>query len=149
MADLTYFLQSQSTAVVAGPSQLWRIDPTGQCWDCRATVAGRDAERMEAAFYRQVCKYREENEAEDAATKGLEVGEYLHSLESDVVLSLACECLQSCLWPANALTLSTAASPIHWQAIVLESSDAKAAARSRTRLHRGAFLPPRRGDDTK
>lgn len=137
-----------SAAVVLGHQQLWRIDPTGQFWNCHAVVVGRESDRAEEEL---VTKLLERMKAdENAATKeDEELGSFLKSsMTCDDALDLVCECLQTIFWPAS---LNLQALPegvratipsIPWVAVTLREG-AKTSSQTTRQVRRGAFLPPR------
>jgi hypothetical protein len=82
----------QSSAVVLGSRKIWRVDPTGQFWDCQATVLGADADKTEEDLYRrllQVCEERNLNPPEG------NVRELLDSMPQREALELAEDFLKS------------------------------------------------------
>lgn len=137
------FRAFQSAAVVLGHRQLWRIDPTGQFWNCHAAVVGRESDRAEEEV---VTKLLERMKAENVK----ELGPFLQSLTCDDALDLVCGCLQNIFWPAS---LNLKALPegvratipsIPWVAVALREEDRSTATSSppSRQIRRGAFLPP-------
>ncbi|KAG7365858.1 proteasome subunit [Nitzschia inconspicua] len=43
-----------SSLVVLGQKEIWRIDPTGQFWNCHLTVIGQDSDAVEASLYQSL-----------------------------------------------------------------------------------------------
>lgn len=124
--------------MVMGQNELWRIDPTGQFWNCHAAVVGRQSDKAEEAL---VTKLLDRMGATNDST---DMGAYLKTLKCDDALELICGCLQSVFWPKpiNLKGLPQgvrAAIPsIPWVAVSLQEH-AKVPVR---RIRRGAFLPP-------
>jgi hypothetical protein len=128
----------QSAAVLLGHRQLWRVDPTGQFWNCHAAVVGRESDRAEEEL---VTKLLERMKAENVK----ELGPFLKSMTCDDALDLVCGCLQTVFWPAS-LNLRglpegvRATIPsIPWVAVTLRDSPETSPTRQ---IRRGAFLPP-------
>ena len=73
------------SAVLLGSRQIWRIDPTGQFWDCHATVLGGEADKAEEDFYKRLSEECESNQS---------VPELLDSLSQDDALSIVQDFLE-------------------------------------------------------
>merc|ERR1739848_162658 len=85
---------------------IWRIDPTGQFWDCHAACVGRGAGIADHTILKHVkrWKYKKEGEEEEEdsltedssvefqATTKEDVKAYLESLSFEDAIILACEC---------------------------------------------------------
>ncbi|KAG7351756.1 proteasome subunit [Nitzschia inconspicua] len=41
-----------SSLVILGQDEIWRIDPTGQFWNCHLTVIGQDSDAVETSLFR-------------------------------------------------------------------------------------------------
>lgn len=124
-----------------GQSQLWRIDPTGQFWNCHATALGRAADKAQEELYQQlleVCGGSPDN-----------LVDYLQTWSSDDAIQLVSKCMETVLFPKAQQIMTTAASPteaarlmpkIHWQGVVVDYSSSMRKPKKTTM--RGAFLPP-------
>lgn len=148
----------QSAAIIMGDHQLWRIDPTGQFWNCHAAVVGREADKVEEAI---VTKLLERMATENVT----DFGDFLKSLPCQKALELVCDCLQNddIFWPSN-LNLhrlppgvKATIPSIPWVAVTLpflttSSSCPPSSSQHQRRpvttpprhrlVQRGAFLPP-------
>jgi len=49
-----------SVAIIVDVHEVWRVDPTGQFYKCRATAAGRGAREAEHALIKELCRRYEE-----------------------------------------------------------------------------------------
>lgn len=147
-----------SSAVVLGSRKIWRIDPTGQFWDCQVTVLGEDADRTEEEFFRRLLKECESNQFSD-------VQELLDSISQNEALALVEDFLQTRITRqqnSRSLQSSTAtklshsntessakksdnppapdfSSHIYWQAVILDYSSLTRRGTPRRELKRGLF----------
>eukprot|EP00531_Pseudo-nitzschia_arenysensis_P012710 CAMPEP_0116147000 /NCGR_PEP_ID=MMETSP0329-20121206/17496_1 /TAXON_ID=697910 /ORGANISM="Pseudo-nitzschia arenysensis, Strain B593" /LENGTH=382 /DNA_ID=CAMNT_0003642849 /DNA_START=50 /DNA_END=1198 /DNA_ORIENTATION=+ len=77
-----------STALIVGNQKIWRIDPTGQFWDCHATVLGMNADRTEEILYKRLL--------EECQSRNLKSPqELLESLSAKEALELVCDFLET------------------------------------------------------
>jgi hypothetical protein len=128
--------------VILGNDQIWRIDPTGQFWKCHAVALGRDADRAEADLYRRIMERSSSSSDDVDADDDVDVAAFLKNSTVDEVLALACECMESVLWPMKKKPTPTAGNAIHWKAVILEYAQQPDASKPKRLIRRGAFLPP-------
>ena len=137
-----------------GSRKIWRIEPTGQLYDCHATVLGEDADQAEVELYRRLLE--ECKKERDMRGEWVDVRELLDSMSQDQALIFAEDFLQSRLSkqqlpvlqtprkPSQSTTkLMSSHSPSHvfWQAIIQDYSSLTKRGGPRTTLKRGAFVP--------
>jgi hypothetical protein len=137
LACLLVIFCAQSSAVILGNDQIWRIDPTGQFWKCHAVALGRDADRAEADLYRRIMERLSSNGDDDDD----DVAAFLKNSTVDEVVALACECMESVLWPMKKTPNPAAGNAIHWKAVILEYGPD--VSKPNRLIRRGAFLPPK------
>lgn len=149
----------QSSAVVLGNRKLWRVDPTGQFWDCQATVLGQDADRAEEAFCRRLFE-----ECERKKIDNNNICELLGSMSHDEAFELAKEFLRDRTTTKQQKSLTTTklsqqtstdastkkkdgngvptselSSQTYWQAVILDYSSLTRRGTPRRILRRGTF----------
>ena len=155
----------QSSVVVLGSRKIWRIDPTGQFWDCQATVLGQDADRAEEELYRRLLKECNNKKLGD-------VRELLESMSHNETLAFAKDFLQTRITKQqqkthpiqssstttttrsssssssshdtestkkNDLVASDLSSQVYWQAVILDYSSSTSRGTPRRTLKRGTF----------
>jgi 20S proteasome alpha/beta subunit len=131
--------------LIVGQCQLWRIDPTGQFWNCHAAVLGRAADKAQEELYQQLL--------EACGGSSEKLVDYLQTWSSDEAIQLVSKCMEKVLFPKAQQMIATAASPteaaklmpkIHWQGVVVDYSSSMRKPK-KTSL-RGAFLPPGLGE---
>jgi hypothetical protein len=150
--------------LILGSQKIWRIDPTGQFWDCQATVVGEDADRSEEELYRRLLEECERKKFND-------VRELLDSISQKEALALLKDFLQSRMTKQQQSSPSpqipsTATKPLHsttntessakksdvddsptpdlssqiyWQAVILDYSSLTRRGTPRRKLKRGIF----------
>uniref|UniRef100_A0A7S4AIT4 Uncharacterized protein n=1 Tax=Pseudo-nitzschia australis TaxID=44445 RepID=A0A7S4AIT4_9STRA len=147
-----------SSAVVLGNRKLWRVDPTGQFWDCQATVLGQDADRVEEAFCRRLFE-----ECERKKVDNNDLCKLLGSMSHDEAFELAKEFLRdrtskqqksptttkssqrtSTDGPTkkkdgNGMPASELSSQTYWQAVILDYSSLTRRGTPNRILRRGTF----------
>ena len=127
-----------------GKGELWRIDPTGQFWNCHAAVVGRQSDRVEEALVTTLLERIQETKAQDSQVV-TDMGTFLQSITCDEALSMICGCLQSVFWPKSINLrglpegVKAAIPSIPWVAVTLQEDSKSIPIR---RIRRGAFLPP-------
>lgn len=123
--------------------QLWRIDPTGQFWNCHAAALGRGADKAQDELYKQLLEACGGSSPEDNLV------DYLQTWSSDDAIQLVSKCMEQVLFPKAQHIMATAASAteaarlmpkIHWQGVVVDYSSSRRKPKKTTM--RGAFLPP-------
>lgn len=125
-----------------GQGQLWRIDPTGQFWNCHAAAMGRAADKAQEELYQQLL---------EACGGGSpdQMVDYLRTWSSDDAIQLVSKCMKKVLFPNAQQIMATVASPIeaarlmpkiHWQGVVVDYSSSRR--RPKKTTIREAFLPP-------
>ena len=128
-----------------GQGQLWRIDPTGQFWNCHAAAMGRAADKAQEELYQQLL--------EACGGSSEKMVDYLQTWSSDDAIQLVSKCMEKVLFPKAQQIMATAASPteaaklmpkIHWQGVVVDYSSSMRKPKKTTM--RGAFLPPGSGE---
>jgi len=140
-----------------GSKKIWRVDPTGQFWDCQATVLGADADSTEEEFYHRLLE-----KCQDSDSKNIR--ELLNSISQDEALELVEDFLrhrlekQQNLRPLQFSTtpksnsgtemsakksgdpsVSQVSSQICWQAVILDYSSMTKRGTPRRRTKRGIF----------
>ena len=152
--------------MILGSQKIWRIDPTGQFWDCQATVVGEDADRSEEELYRRLLEECERKQFND-------VRELLDSISQKEAFALLKDFLQSRMakqqqTSRSPQTSSMATKPlrssrttntessakksnaddsptpdlssqIYWQAVILDYSSLTRKGTPRRKLKRGIF----------
>lgn len=144
--------------MIMGNRKIWRIDPTGQFWDCDATVIGEDSDRTEEDLYRRLLEECQKNQLDD-------VRELLDFMPQTQALVLVRDFLQTRLTkqqnsrsqqfstetksshiniqsPAKKSDVAQAPhfSPqIYWQAVILDYSASTKRGTPRRKLKRGVF----------
>eukprot|EP00591_Stephanopyxis_turris_P008291 CAMPEP_0195509578 /NCGR_PEP_ID=MMETSP0794_2-20130614/2476_1 /TAXON_ID=515487 /ORGANISM="Stephanopyxis turris, Strain CCMP 815" /LENGTH=384 /DNA_ID=CAMNT_0040636837 /DNA_START=156 /DNA_END=1310 /DNA_ORIENTATION=- len=97
-------------------SNIWRVDPTGQFWNCNAAAVGRGAGTAEAIFMRRVATWkhnlhhndnhhhhhhhqREEENMEDVMSRlsNKDVASFLNTFSVEEALSLVYQCIHETL----------------------------------------------------
>jgi 20S proteasome alpha/beta subunit len=129
--------------VICGNRQIWRIDPTGQFWNCHAVAMGRDADRVEQKLYERLSQEQQQRSSSEQE----DLGAFLETLTADEALNLACECMEAMLRPKQP-TISSGGgnSMIHWHSVILDfTTNVHKPKRS---IRRGAFLPPQKDLET-
>jgi len=71
-----------SSALILGSQEIWRIDPTGQFWNCHATVIGEDAEKTEDLFYKHLLKECQDRQSPRELLESLSPKEALKLVQS-------------------------------------------------------------------
>lgn len=141
-----------------GRDELWRIDPTGQFWNCHAAIIGRQSDRVEEALVTKLMERMKEKE-DEGDTDEVDMTLYLQSISCDEALDMVCECLHSVFWPKpinlRGLPEGVKASipSIPWVAVTLRNTQLQQLSGKTPfrRIQRGAFLPPilRDGEEDK
>ena len=143
----------KSHGVIIGNEQIWRIDPTGQFWNCNACVLGRDSDRAEALLYKTIMKTGD-NEG-DGNNDNKDLDTLLQNMTSQQVIDLIYDCMNQIIWPTKAMVAkqpaSGTASPcVYWHAVILQENStgsSKSLRPPKRTVRRGAFLPPKIHND--
>jgi 20S proteasome alpha/beta subunit len=139
-----------------GNGQIWRVDPTGQFWNCHAVAMGRSADRAQEELYQLALK-RQRVEADidadnDNNDNNNNVAMLFEELTSEEAMDLACECMESVLFPKKQGQVPPASfgiirhPPIHWHGVIMHYTaslkDKTGTSAPKIKAVRGAFLPP-------
>ena len=138
--------------MLLGSRQIWRIDPTGQFWDCHATVLGGEADKAEEDFYKRLLEECESNQS---------VPELLDSLSQEDALSIARDFLEKRMKPSPRASKekksvdtdvdsketrsdgsrepNSSSSQVYWQATILDYSSLTKQGTPRRKSKRGVF----------
>lgn len=128
-------------AIVMGNRQLWRIDPTGQFWNCHGAIMGRESDRAEEAIVTKLLEVMATKENKE------DLGTFLRTLTCEDTLEMVCECLQNVFWPSS-LNLHTLPAGVRatipsipWVAVALPEIQSSSSRVPTRVVRRGAFLP--------
>lgn len=122
-----------SFAVLAGPGELWRLDPTGQFWKCQAAVIGGNANKAEDLLLKRLSQQ-----------DGDDVCQRIQEMSTEDALTLLTECLESSFATKLPTGGGTFSQKIYWHSMIQyhgskESSQSLSA--PRRIFQRGAFVP--------
>ena len=124
---------TKSSAVIVGNRDLWRIDPTGQFWNCYAVAIGRSAETAEELLVQHI-----------QSLKGNETwSDVFQQLSPNDAVTMCRHCMEQALYPKS-IGLSTTGSSlfaIPWHGIILEYSSSSSMGKPKQTRIRGTFLP--------
>jgi 20S proteasome alpha/beta subunit len=89
-----------SSLVVLGQHEIWRVDPTGQFWNCHATVVGQDSDSIEQALFQMLMEKRGTKDDGDMVKKqssypNSNIQDVLESLPYEEALDVVKGCLES------------------------------------------------------
>ena len=119
---------------MVGNRELWRIDPTGQFYDCYAVVIGNGSEQAEIELYKQL------RQRMGDGTGYQHFKSVFAELRLDEAVGLALRCIKNAVQesPVNRLPFMMATTT-HWQGLVMDysqiSSTHQAPARKLLRGH--------------
>ena len=76
------------SAVLVSEDQIWRVDPTGQFWKCRAVVVGRGSVKAEQELLARICKSEKSKESTPAEAIHKRIAEW--SMEEALLAARDC-----------------------------------------------------------
>jgi hypothetical protein len=143
------------SALLLGQNEIWRVDPTGQFWQCQATCIGQDAHALEDRLYQLVVQDMHGtdnpprptgNDAPSSPPSPVAVQDHLDSLRSEQALSLLQKCLTAHLheryrkerrfFPSSeddSSTKAIAVPQVFWQAVTMDYGSLKKNGEARLR----------------
>jgi 20S proteasome alpha/beta subunit len=150
-----------SSLVVLGQGEIWRVDPTGQFWNCHATVIGQDSDSIEEALF-QTLMERSTKVDGDTSKKissyaNPKIQKVLETLPFSEALDLVRGCLESHFLSHikkegflgdDSLTRSPsttkAIAQVFWHAVLLDYSTGGASVKEKLQSIRGMGQKARR-----
>lgn len=111
-----------ATALVFHQDDLWRVDPTGQFYQCQAALVGRRAHVAEADLIRQLSEriHNGEQEPDKLENNASKLQECVSALSSDDALRLAADCVRNALM-TKAPTTSPPTKALSMRALILHN----------------------------
>ena len=120
-----------------GNRELWRIDPTGQFYDCHAVFIGNGSEKAETQLY-GLLKERLGNGDGEQNFENV-----FGNMEVDEAVKLALQCIKKSIQgsPENRLAFSMIPT-VYWQGLIMEyAKDSAISEAPRRRFLKGRFSP--------
>ena len=116
-----------ATALVFHRDDLWRVDPTGQFYQCQAAIVGRRAHVAEADLVRELAKRingGDESELEKIEHDSNKLQRCLSGLSSEDALKLATDCIRNTL-TAKTSSSSSPTKSVSMRALILQDRTQK------------------------
>jgi 20S proteasome alpha/beta subunit len=129
-----------SSLVVLGQGEIWRVDPTGQFWNCHVAVVGQDSDSIEQALFQTLMERGTKGDGDmmkkqNSYAGSQKIQKVLESLPYDEALGLVKGCLESHILSkskkegslgGDSLTRSSSRAKVvpqvYWHAVLLDYS---------------------------
>ena len=123
--------------MIIGNRELWRIDPTGQFFDCHAVVIGNGSERVETELYEKLKKRM------SSGDEYFDFENVFEELRLSEALELALECMKLSIQETPNDRIAIPMIPtVYWQGLVIDYSAVLITDKApRRKFLKGQFLP--------
>jgi hypothetical protein len=125
----------QSSVVILGNKEVWRIDPTGQFLNCHAVALGYGSDEAQVELFQQVIRRSKENNSCE---------HFFANLGLEEAIEIACECIEKTIFPKghDGQGSPTRYISIPWYGLVMDYSGVTASNRvPKRKILRGKFAP--------
>eukprot|EP00934_Nitzschia_sp_Nitz4_P003945 Nitzschia sp. Nitz4//scaffold88_size82704//21611//24445//NITZ4_005286-RA/size82704-processed-gene-0.47-mRNA-1//1//CDS//3329559476//3935//frame0 len=93
----------ECSALLVGEGQIWKVDPTGQFWNCQAAILGKHSQRIQSLFLDKLVQLaaslpNEQDDEMDSTPRQSTPGEFLEAhVSTNICMDLIVECVQDTL----------------------------------------------------
>jgi 20S proteasome alpha/beta subunit len=125
----------QSSVVILGNKEVWRIDPTGQFLNCHAVAIGYGSDKAQVELFQQVIRRSKENH---------NCEQFFANLGLEEAIEIACECIEQTIFPKgqDGQGSPTRSLSIPWYGLVMDYSGVTTSNRvPKRKILRGKFSP--------